>query len=164
MEWAPGPFFVCGGMDLQALIEPTVSGMGYELVALERVGRGLLRVYIDKPGGIDLDDCTRVSNQLTRLFAVEDVDYDRLEVSSPGLDRPLIKAADFVRFAGARVQLKLRLPIEGRRKYVGLLLGLYEDRVRVRLDAGELAVALGDIESARLAPEFAMKEVARRKA
>lgn len=151
-------------MDLQALIEPTVCGMGYELVTLERVGRGLLRVYIDKPGGIDLDDCTRVSNQLTRLFAVEHVDYDRLEVSSPGLDRPLTKAADFVRFAGERVQIRLRLPIEGRRKYVGLLLGLDEDRVRMRSDAGELAVALADIESARLAPEFAIKEVARRKA
>jgi ribosome maturation factor RimP len=83
-------------MDLQTLIEPTLAGMGYELVALERAGGGLLRLYIDKPEGIVVDDCVRVSNQLTRMFMVENVDYERLEVSSPGMDRPLVKPADFV--------------------------------------------------------------------
>ena len=151
-------------MDLQALIEPTVTGLGYELVAMERVGRGLLRLYIDKPGGVDLEDCSRVSHQLTRLLAVEDVAYDRLEVSSPGLDRPLVKPADFVRFAGERVQLRLRMPVESRRKFVGVLLGLEQGQVRLQSDAGVMALALADIESARLAPDFGMKEVARRKA
>lgn len=150
-------------MDIQALIEPTVTGLGYELVALERVGRGLLRLYIDKPDGIVVDDCVRVSNQLTRLFAVENVDYDRLEVSSPGLDRPLVKAADFVRFAGERAQLRLRLPVEGRKKFLGLLLGIEDDRVRLRTEAGETEFALADIESARLAPDFETMGVARRK-
>lgn len=151
-------------MDLQALIEPTITGMGYELVALERVGRGLLRLYIDKPGGIDLEDCSRVSHQLTRLLTVENVAYDRLEVSSPGLDRPLVKAADFVRFAGERAALRLRMPVEGRRKFVGVLLGLEQGRVRLQSDAGVIELPMADLESARLAPDFAMKEVARRKA
>ena len=164
MRWALGPFFICVGMDLQALIEPTVTGLGYELVALERVGRGLLRLYIDKQGGVDLEDCTRVSHQLTRLLTVENVAYDRLEVSSPGLDRPLVKAADFVRFAGCRAQLRLRMPLEGRRKFVGVLLGLEQDRVRLQSDAAVVELALADIESARLAPDFGMKDVARRKA
>ena len=151
-------------MDLQALIEPTVTGLGYELVALERVGRGLLRLYIDKPGGVDLEDCSRVSHQLTRVFAVENVAYDRLEVSSPGLDRPLVKAADYVRFAGERVQLRLRMPLDGRKRFIGVLLGLEQDRVRLQSDAGVVELALADIESARLAPDFGMKDVARRKA
>ncbi len=151
-------------MDLQALIEPTVSGLGYELVALERVGRGLLRAYIDKPGGVDLEDCSRVSHQLTRVLAVENVAYERLEVSSPGLDRPLVKAADYVRFAGERAQLRLRMPLDGRKRFVGVLLGLEQDRVRLQSDAGVVELALADIESARLAPDFGMKEVARRKA
>lgn len=164
LRWALGPFFVCVGMDLQTLIEPTVTGLGYELVAIEWVGRGLLRLYIDKPGGVDLEDCSRVSHQLTRLLTVENIAYDRLEVSSPGLDRPLVKAADFVRFAGERARLKLRVPVEGRRKFVGMLLGLEQGRVRLQSDAGILELALTDIESARLVPDFGIKEVARRKA
>jgi len=86
---------------LETLLETTLSGMGYEMVALEmtRPG-GLLRVYIDRPAGIDVDDCALVSNHLTRLFAVEGIEYDRLEVSSPGLDRPLRKPADYQRFMG----------------------------------------------------------------
>ncbi len=149
-------FCFCGieFMDVQALIEPTLAGMGYELVALERVGRGLLRLFIDKPGGIQIDDCVRVSNQLTRLFVVENVDYDRLEVSSPGLDRPLVKEADFVRFAGEQAQVKLRLPMDGRRKYVGQLLGVQDGAVQLRTEQGEVAIPMAEIESARLVPQF----------
>lgn len=149
-------FCFCGieFMDVQALIEPTLVGMGYELVALERVGRGLLRLFIDKPGGIQIDDCVRVSNQLTRLFTVENVDYDRLEVSSPGLDRPLVKEADFVRFAGEQAQVKLRLPMDGRRKYVGQLVGVQDGAVQMRTEQGEVAIPMSEIESARLVPQF----------
>lgn len=145
-------------MDLQALIEPTLVGMGYELVALERVGRGLLRLYIDKPEGVGLDDCARVSNQLTRLFMVENVDYDRLEVSSPGLDRPLVKPADFVRFAGRKATIKLRLPQDGRKKFTGSLGELRDGVLSLMLegasDNGTVSIALADIESARLVPVF----------
>lgn len=141
-------------MDLQSLIEPTLTGMGYELVALERVGRGLLRLYIDQPSGITLDDCVRVSNQLTRLFMVENVDYERLEVSSPGLDRPLVKPADFVRFAGQRAQIRLHAPLEGRKRFTGLIAGLEGDVLKLEVDGVALAFPLREVESARLAPEL----------
>jgi ribosome maturation factor RimP len=110
--------------ELVALVERTVTGLGYELVELERFGHGLLRVTLDtpQPGGIGLDDCERVSRQLTHLFAVEHVEYDRLEVSSPGLDRPLRGADDFERFVGAEVALQLHGPHEGRRKIRGTVL------------------------------------------
>jgi ribosome maturation factor RimP len=99
-------------MDLQGLLDNTLAGLGYELVDLERSAKGaLLRVFIDKPGGITVDDCALVSNHLSRLFAVENVSYDRLEVSSPGLDRPLRTARDFARFAGQKARLKLRVPL-----------------------------------------------------
>ena len=105
----------------QAIIERTLAGMGYELVDVEYAQDGLLRVYIDAPSGIALDDCEKVSRQLSHVLAVEDVDYARLEVSSPGVDRPLKKAADFERFAGAEVSVRLRRPLEGRRNFEGVL-------------------------------------------
>ncbi len=148
-------------MDLRALIEPTLVGMGYELVALERAGHGLLRLYIDKPGGVIIDDCVRVSNQLTRLFTVENVDYDRLEVSSPGLDRPLVKEADFVRFAGERAQLRLHAPIEGRKRFVGVLRGLADGVLRLEMDGAMWEIPLAEVDSARLAPE--LEGITRRK-
>ena len=112
-------------MELLNLIEQTVQGLDYELVDFETSPRGrLMRVFIDSPNGITVDDCATVSNQLTRIFEVENVDYDRLEVSSPGLDRPLKKAADFERFAGQDVQLRLRMPIANQRNFAGVLQGL----------------------------------------
>lgn len=95
--------------------------MGYELVELELAARGLLRVFIDAPAGIRMEDCEKVSHQLSHVLTVEDVDYERLEVSSPGLDRPLKKAADFVRFAGEEVTVRLKRPLEGRRNFEGVL-------------------------------------------
>ena len=136
---------------VQAAIERTVVAMGYELVDLEFAGRGLLRVFIDLPPGassaatvdeaaveaeadqtdrpghlpaqpmIRVEDCERVSHQLTHVLTVENIDYDRLEVSSPGMDRPLKKAADYDRFVGEMVSLRLRMPLSGRRNFVGLL-------------------------------------------
>jgi len=106
------------------MIEPVLDSMGYELVDLEFGAGGLLRVVIDIIGGerhVQVEDCEKVSHQLGRLFMVEEVDYDRLEVSSPGLDRPLKKAADFVRFAGEKVTLRMRVPIAGRRQFTGVL-------------------------------------------
>ena len=92
-------------MDLIKLIEQTAEGLGYEVVDIELSTRGrLLRVFIDKEGGIDVEDCSTVSNQLSRVFMVENIDYDRLEVSSPGLDRPLTKLAHYERFVGEEVQ------------------------------------------------------------
>src|SRR5580765_1010447 len=100
-------------MDVAALLERTVPALGYELVDVEASPRGrVIRIFIDKPSGVDVEDCARVSNHLTHLFAVENVDFDRLEVSSPGLDRPLKREADFVRFEGADVDIRLRQALE----------------------------------------------------
>jgi ribosome maturation factor RimP len=142
-------------MQLVELIEQAVTGLGYELVDFETSPRArLLRVFIDKPEGITVDDCALVSNHLTRLFTVENVDYDRLEVSSPGLDRPLKKPADWQRFAGQDVQFKLRLPIGNQRNFVGCIVGLREDRVVVAVEGVEREFALDGIEKARLVPKF----------
>ncbi|GAB4466293.1 MAG: ribosome maturation factor RimP [Burkholderiaceae bacterium] len=139
--------------ELYALIERTVEGLDYELVDVERVGHGLLRVTVDAPaaaGGVTVDDCERVSHQLTHLFAVEGVDYDRLEVSSPGVDRRLAKPRDFERFAGAQVQVQLLAPLAGRRRFRGKLLGVAgaagHERVRLEVvpdeDASRAANAM----------------------
>ena len=141
-------------MDAIALVETTVNGLGYELVDIERSGRGLLRVFIDKPEGISVDDCQVVSNQLTRLFMVENVDYERLEVSSPGLDRPLKKEADFSRFAGEKVQLRLRLPLEGRKNFTGMIAGVNEGILQLDVDGKPIAIELSNLDKARLVPTF----------
>lgn len=127
------------GAQLTQLIERTVEGLGYEFVDFERAGGGLLRVTLDAPqaqGGVGLDDCEKVSRQLTRVFEVEGVDYDRLEVSSPGLDRRLSKPRDFARFAGQQVQVQLVEAVEGRRRFRGRLVGVSgaEGAEQVRLE------------------------------
>jgi ribosome maturation factor RimP len=141
-------------MDVVKLVETTVAGLGYELVDLERSGRGLLRVFIDKPEGISVDDCQVVSNQLTRLFMVENVDYERLEVSSPGLDRPLKKEADFSRFAGEKVQLRLRMPMEGRKNFTGVIAGVNEGILQLDVDGNPIAIELSNLDKAHLVPSF----------
>ena len=142
--------------DLQGLVERSVNQLGYELVDLEISNRGkLLRVFIDKPEGITIDDCVLVSNQLGNLLAVEhDIDYDRLEVSSPGLDRVLKKPADFERFLGQRASVKLRVPMETRKKLLGILRGVEADVLSIECDETVFQVALSNIDKARLAPEF----------
>ena len=130
--------------------------MGFELVDVQASNGGrLLRLFIDKPGGIDVEDCAAVSRQLTRVLAVEGVDYERLEVSSPGLDRPLRKAGDFERFAGQKAEVRMRTPDEhGRRRFVGVLRGAAEGRVRMELEDRTVALALDDVERARLVPQL----------
>jgi ribosome maturation factor RimP len=119
-------------MKLGELLEKTLPPMGYELVDWEMSPKGrYVRVFIDKPKGVDVEDCARVSRQLTRLFAVENVDFERLEVSSPGLDRPLRKPADFVRFIGEEADFRLSAPIENARRMKGILRGFEDDAVLV---------------------------------
>ena len=142
-------------MNLSELLERTLPALGYELVDIELSPKGRqVRVFIDKPDGVDVEDCANVSNHLTRLFAVENVDYERLEVSSPGLDRPLKKSADFARFAGQDVQMTLREPIDGARKGKGTIEGLDDDVVRVTTAKGTLSIPLAGIERARLVPQI----------
>jgi ribosome maturation factor RimP len=142
---------------LETVVEPVVSGMGYELVELQAAHGGrLLRLFIDKPGGIDVEDCAAVSRQLSRVFDVEGVDYDRLEVSSPGLDRPLRKSADFARFSGHKADVRMRTPdASGRRRYVGVLRGAQAGRLAMELEGSQtVELALDDVERARLVPEL----------
>ena len=141
-------------MDVVKLVEKTVAGLGYELVDVERTGRGLLRVFIDKPDGIAVEDCQLVSNQLTRLFTVENVDYDRLEVSSPGLDRVLKKEADFVRFAGEKVQIKVRMPIATRKNFTGIIGELNAGVLHLNVDGVQVEIELANVDKARLVPTF----------
>jgi len=129
--------------------------MGYELVDLELANRGrLMRIFIDKPAGIGVEDCATVSNQLTRLLAVEGVDYDRLEVSSPGLDRPLKRPQDYARFVGERVQVKTRLPLNGRRRFVGKLQQVGEAGIELDVDGELVSIAFTDIDKTRLVPNI----------
>jgi ribosome maturation factor RimP len=142
-------------VDLAGLIEKTFQGLGYELVDLELSNRGrFLRVFIDKADGVNVDDCAVASNQLTRVFAVEGVDYDRLEVSSPGLDRPLKRPQDFERFAGERAQVKIRVPVNGRRKFEGVLRNVGENGFELDADGDVVAIAFADVEKARLVPNL----------
>ena len=142
-------------MDLNGLLEMTVTGMGYELVGVERPAKGgLLRVYIDKPDGINVDDCASVSHQLNRVLTVENVSYDRLEVSSPGLDRLLKKERDFVRFAGQKARVKMRVPLEGQRNFTGVVREAGAGKVQLEVDGKVLSLDLGDMEMARLVPNI----------
>lgn len=145
-------------MDLNTLLETTVVGLGYELVDVELSPRGrTIRVFIDLPGkesGVDVEDCAKVSNQLTRVFEVENIDFDRLEISSPGLDRVVKKAIDFERFAGQDIQIKLRIPHGGRRNFQGKLLGHTDGKVGLRLEKEDVELEFNNIEKARLVPRF----------
>ena len=148
-----GPFFV---LSLEKVVEPAVTGMGYELVDVQSSNGGrLLRLFIDKPGGVTVDDCAAISRHLTRVLAVEGIDYDRLEVSSPGLDRPLRKAADFVRFAGQKAEIRMRTPDPtGRRRFVGVLRGAEAGQVKLELETQIVQLALDDVDRAKLIPEW----------
>jgi ribosome maturation factor RimP len=142
-------------MELLKVVEQAVEGMGYELVDFETSPRArLLRVFIDSPKGVSVDDCAAVSNHLTRLFAVENIDYDRLEVSSPGLDRPLKKEADFVRFAGQEAQVRLRLAVNGQRNFSGVLAGVEDGRLKMACNGVMHEFELEQVDKARLVPHY----------
>jgi ribosome maturation factor RimP len=143
--------------NLHEILEPVITAMGYELVGVAyHPGNALLRVYIDKESGIDVADCQRVSHQIGGVLDVEDPipgNYT-LEVSSPGLDRPLFIEAHFVRFAGHQVQVQLDMPLNGRRKLSGLLKGVRDGQVAIEIDGVDWLVPLERIGKARLIPEL----------
>ncbi len=139
--------------DREAWLRGTLASLGYELVDLESTRSGLMRIFIDSPRGITVDDCARVSNHLTRAFAVEGIDYERLEVSSPGLDRPLKRLEDYARFAGQEATVRLKLPRDGRRRFEGRLGGVEDGRVVLEIDGVRQHIAFEDIDRARLVPD-----------
>ena len=144
-------------VELANLIEPTIEQLGYELSDLELKlgGRdGIVRVFIDKPDGVDLSDCEIVSRQLSALLDVEDPlsGHYRLEVSSPGLDRKLTKPAHFQRFTGEAVRVKLRFPVSGRRNFRGTLRAADDEKIEIEVDGEPHSLQIATIESARLIP------------
>ncbi len=141
------------------MLQPVVVGMGYELVGIEFASAargGLLRIYIDHPEGVGVDDCQRVSYQVSGVLDVEDPipGHYSLEVSSPGLDRPLFDREHYERFIGQQVKVRMAVPQNGRRKFEGLLQGLEEECVVLIQDGETVRLPLADVEQARLVPEF----------
>ncbi|SEM02164.1 ribosome maturation factor RimP [Halomonas daqiaonensis] len=145
---------------LHALIEPVASAMGFELWGIDHLSQGKhsrLVIYIDHPDGVSVDDCADVSRQVSAVLDVEDPvpgEY-RLEVSSPGMDRPLFTLEQFERYAGHVVAVKLRLPFDGRRKFQGLLAGVESDEVLLQIDGEEYCFPIESIDQARVVPQFA---------
>jgi ribosome maturation factor RimP len=148
------------GDELQKLLEPTIERLGYELTDLEvRLSGqgGLLRLTIDKPDGIDLNDCEKVSQAVSALLDVEDPvpgNYN-LEVSSPGLDRKLTKVEHFQRFEGETLKVTMRFPIEGRRRFRGTLVSSDDENIVVEVDGESHSLPLTMIDTARLVPDGA---------
>ena len=159
--------------DLHGLVDKTVTQLGYELVDLEISNRGkLLRVFIDKlnpadiKDSVNIDDCVLVSNHLGNVLTVEhEIDYDRLEVSSAGMDRVLKKEKDFVRFVGERAQIKLRIGIKDesanaaettlpRKTFLGILKGVEGTNLLMEFEGVTYKLALSNIDKARLSPVF----------
>ena len=143
-------------IDLEALVEKNVSKMGYELVDFEIINRGeLLRIFIDKPTSITIDDCVAVTNQLKYIFTVEEeIIFDRLEVSSPGINRVIKKLQDFERFKGEKIKIKTRSPIEERKNFTGTLQGTKKDLILIKFNNILLEISLDNIEKARLDLDF----------
>ncbi|MDH1102056.1 ribosome maturation factor RimP [Pseudomonas mosselii] len=144
---------------LQALLAPVVEGLGYQCWGIEYVSQGkhsVLRIYIDKEEGILVDDCEAVSRQASAILDVEDPissEYT-LEVSSPGMDRPLFTLEQFAAHAGEQVKIKLRTPFEGRRNFQGLLRGVEEQDVVVQVDQHEFLLPIDSIDKANIIPSF----------
>ncbi|NJN40602.1 MAG: ribosome maturation factor RimP [Gammaproteobacteria bacterium] len=156
----------------ESVIERTVSGLGYELVEAQvALGGRLLRVFIDRPAGfvarastgpvqsgISVEDCERVSRQLERVLPVEGIDFDRLEVSSPGLDRVLKTPAHFRRFAGERAEIRLRVPVGNRRRFTGVLRGANDQQVELEVEGNVVSFPISNLERARLVPKLSLRQ------
>ena len=142
--------------DLSALFEPVIQSMGYELVGVEFQGslqHGTLRVYIDHENGIGVDDCAAISQQISAILDVEEPiqqAYD-LEVSSPGLNRPLFKPADYELFTDRLVKIKMAVPVDGRRNFKGVIQGVKQSKiVQVMVDNESYELLINDIAKANL--------------
>jgi ribosome maturation factor RimP len=144
---------------LWELFEPVVKGMGFDLIEIEHFPNpkhGVLRLYIDKEGGVNVDDCSTVSRQISALIDVEDPvsgQYN-LEISSPGVDRPLRRLVDFQRFTGSLVKLKTVMPLEGQRNFKGRLLEASEETLVIETDDEEISLPMSTIDKARIVPEY----------
>ena len=148
---------------LERLLERTLKGLGFELADFNLSNHSrMLRVFIDKQhymsgtgsGGVTVADCEAATRQLQRVFEVEGVEYDRLEVSSPGLDRRLRRPEDFARFAGCEAEVRLREPMNGRRRFVGVVCQVIGEQVELEVNGARMLLALGNLDKARLVPKL----------
>lgn len=149
--------------ELYELLEPGVRALGFELLTVEMTGQGsssIVRIYIDGPNGITVDDCARVSGQVSAILDVEDPIPNRytLEVSSPGFDRPLSKPSHFAAVIGRRVKLQTSAQVLGRRRFSGLLTGANENELTIDVDGSTYTVPMNHILKARLVPEYGTSE------
>ncbi|MGI4812226.1 MAG: ribosome maturation factor RimP [Janthinobacterium lividum] len=144
-------------MQLTELLETVLGGLGYELVDVERAAGGMLRVFIDAPAGVGIEDCMKATRQLQHVLTVENIDYERLEVSSPGLDRPLKKLADFERFAGNEASVTLKRPFDGRKQFRGVIVAPREETIGLEFEGKDgpvvLEFTLAELDRARLLPQ-----------
>jgi ribosome maturation factor RimP len=154
---------------MQSIVLQSAEALGYGLVDLDRSGPGVVRVFIERGdgGAVTVEDCEKMSHQLSHVLEVENVDYDRLEVSSPGLDRPLKTVADFARFVGQEANVKLRMAVAGRRVFTGLLVEPSGDQVGLDIESPSksdgrslLKFRIGEVEKARLVPKIDFKRKA----
>ena len=144
---------------LTRMLQPLVESLGYEFVGIEHSSNpknAVLRIYIDREQGIDLDDCSTVSREVAALLDVEDpvAGHYNLEISSPGLDRPLFTLAQFDQFAGEEIKVTLYAPEEGRRKFRGRILAVKAERIQLDLGDAEVALNISNIAKARLVPDY----------
>jgi ribosome maturation factor RimP len=143
----------------QRLIEPILNEMDYELVDIEYLaerGRWILRIYVDKEGGVTLDDCARVSREISYLMDVKDIVEHAyvLEVSSPGLNRPLKRERDFLWALGKKVKIKMANPVKGQRNFIGYLKDLREGNLHLEVDKTLIFLSRKDVKKANLVYEF----------
>jgi ribosome maturation factor RimP len=142
-------------MNINAILEQTIPGLGYELVDVEISPAKIVRVFIDKPEGVTIEDCENVSHHLSRLFLVEEIDYNRLEISSPGVERPLKKLEDFIRFTGQTVKVKLHELINEQKIYQGRIMAVEGSTIKLALEKDEiLAIEFDNLSRARLIYDF----------
>ena len=167
------PFFLSFMADLFTLSQQALASMDVELIDIEWAALGLLRVTIDRPEGVRIEDCEQVSRHLSRVFEVENIDYRRLEVGSPGIDRPLKTEADFQRFLGERVEVKLRQAVDNRKVFSGVLVGVAPEAGTAGTDAAaqsfgiefeakkgetqQVTFTFADVERAKLDPVLDFK-------
>jgi len=145
---------------IASLIGPSLDALGYELVGVEYTAQGkhsILRVYIDAENGVDVNDCQKASHQISGVLDVEEPLSGQyaLEVSSPGLERPLFTAQHYERFTGERAEIRMHTPIDGQRKFVGQLAGVEDTKLSLSLENNEsVSLSLADIDKAKLKPEW----------
>lgn len=141
--------------DIYSLLDKTLNGLGFELVDLNITHSNIIQVFIDKPEGITLDDCTFISNHLSKLLTVENIEYNRLEVSSPGIERPLKKLSDYIKYTEHKIKVKLNNLINKQKTFQGIIKKVEQETIYLEVSLDEvIAIEFNNINKARLVFDF----------